>query len=194
MLLMLDNYDSFTYNLVDYLISLGTKVEVVRNDEKSIEELKQTAWKGIVLSPGPGIPAESGVLMQVIDAFAGETPILGICLGHQAIGEYYGAKLYGTRFPMHGKTSDLEHNRHPMFQHCPDRFQVCRYHSLAINAEGIDELEETAWCQDPVNGRVCMALAHKSLPLWSVQYHPEAILTEYGKTLLNNWLNVFNLR
>lgn len=191
---MLDNYDSFTYNLVDYLLSLGAAITVVRNDEKSIAELQSMEWKGIVLSPGPGTPSESGILMEVIEAYAGKIPVLGICLGHQAIGQYYGAELYRTSFPMHGKISTLVHSDHPMFRDCPEQFEVCRYHSLAIKAENLKDLEETAWCNDPVNGRVCMALAHKKLPLWSVQYHPEAILTEYGKTLLNNWLNVFNLR
>jgi anthranilate synthase/aminodeoxychorismate synthase-like glutamine amidotransferase len=191
---MLDNYDSFTYNLVDYLQSLGAEIQVIRNDELSLSELSKTPWKGIVLSPGPGKPAESGILMEVIAHYSGKIPILGICLGHQAIGQYYGAQLYPSIFPMHGKVSQIQHKGHPMFSHCPKQFSVCRYHSLAIGSLENTELEETAWCIDPLNGRVCMALVHKSLPLWSVQYHPEAILTEHGKTLLNNWLNVFNLR
>lgn len=191
---MLDNYDSFTWNLVDYLRRLGVEVNVIRNDELTLEELTQFKWKGIVLSPGPREPQQSGILMDVIAHYHQQLPILGICLGHQAIGSYFGWELFQLNEPFHGKTSLLQHIPHPMYSHCPDQFSVCRYHSLALKEFEGCGLISTAWTDDQKNGRVCMSFVHESYPLWGVQYHPEAILSEWGLQLLENWLNVFNLR
>jgi anthranilate synthase/aminodeoxychorismate synthase-like glutamine amidotransferase len=190
---MLDNYDSFTWNLVDYLEQLNTRVQVVRNDEVSVLELQRHPWDGIVISPGPRKPEESGILMEVIEHFHEKIPMLGICLGHQALGSYFGWKLYQMTEPVHGKTSTLVHENHPMFQSCPEEFEVCRYHSLALKEIKNQSLLSTSWACDDKNGRVCMSLCHKQLPLWGIQYHPEAILTENGLQVLKNWINFNDL-
>jgi anthranilate synthase/aminodeoxychorismate synthase-like glutamine amidotransferase len=181
--MLLDNYDSFTYNLKDYLEQLGAQVMVVRNDEKTMEELHNLRMKGIVISPGPGKPHHCGILMELIAYYHQQIPILGICLGHQAIGEYFGAKLGKANEPVHGKKSEVIVSGHPMFYNIPTTFNVCRYHSMILEEPITEPLEVTAKTAD---GTI-MAIAHRTLPVWGVQYHPEAILTENGHQLLLNW-------
>ncbi len=183
-ILLYDNYDSFTYNLLDYLGQCGARCTVIRNDEKTTEEILEMQADGIVLSPGPGRPSASGGLMDLLQYIPEHLPVLGICLGHQALGEHYGAKLVKAARPMHGKTSAVLHTGHAMYEQIPTRFEVMRYHSLALE-ELPAELEATAVSDDGT----LMSLAHKKLPRWGVQYHPESILSEYGLTLIHNWLN-----
>jgi anthranilate synthase component 2 len=189
MLLLLDNYDSFTYNLKDYLEQLGAHVLVVRNDERTIAELNKLPIQGIVISPGPGKPEHSGVLMELISYYHTRIPMLGICLGHQAIGQFFGAKLDKAKEPVHGKTSKIIVSDHPMFHNMPTTFKVCRYHSLLLKTPLPEPLDVTAHTED---GTI-MAMAHKTLPIWGVQYHPEAILTENGLQLLRNWFSLIGL-
>ncbi len=197
MLLIFDNYDSFTYNLCDYFKQLGQELLVIRNDEKTLDEIEELGFSGIVLSPGPGIPQNSGLMMALIDRWHNRVPILGICLGHQAIGTYFGIELIKAPYPMHGKVSTITTIHHPMWNDLPDKFNVCRYHSLVldfkINLEGTDQgglLISTATSQDD---GLNMAIAHKHLPIWGIQFHPEAILTQCGIEILNNWLKAFIL-
>lgn len=191
MILLIDNYDSFTFNLKDYLERLGQEVHVVRNNEEFLLKDDLSEVKGVVLSPGPGIPSESGYLMDFISKNWQNMPILGICLGHQALGIHFGGKLMRAPYPMHGKISVSEHSEHLMFDQIPHRFEVCRYHSLVIDPdEQMDDIEVTAQSDD----HCIMALAHRKKPIWGVQYHPEAILTEYGMQLIDNWLKVVNLQ
>lgn len=189
MVLLLDNYDSFTFNLSDYLKSLGAEVTVVRNDAMNAEQLGQLNPEGLVISPGPGRPENSGNLMEVLGYFAGKIPVLGICLGHQAIGMYYGGKLVKTA-PQHGKVSEIKTLPHPMWRHIEPIHQVCRYHSLCLAEPLPKTLQVTARSKDGV----VMAMTHKDLDIWGIQYHPEAILTENGHTLLRNWLNLVYLQ
>ncbi len=185
-ILIVDNYDSFTYNLFDYFLQLGTDCIVIRNDECSLDEFLDLSFDGLVLSPGPKRPADAGYLMSLIHHFHDKKPILGICLGHQGIGEYFGAKLTKTILPVHGKTSQIRHNGHPLFQNTPDQFSVMRYHSLGLeqlNGTMLDILAQTK------QGEV-MAIGHKFLPIHGMQFHPESILTEYGLVLLDNWLEM----
>ncbi|NUM32231.1 MAG: aminodeoxychorismate/anthranilate synthase component II [Bacteroidetes bacterium] len=190
MLLLIDNYDSFTYNLSDYFYQLEQEQLIIRNDEKDAEELSAFNFSGIVLSPGPGTPQNSGNLMKIIEYWHEKVPILGICLGHQALGCYFGAKLIKTHFPMHGKISETELKKHPMWNDIPNKINVCRYHSLAIDISKCNNITQTAVCS---NDNINMAFAHKYLPIWGIQFHPEAILTEYGLQILKNWLNAFIL-
>ena len=184
-LLMIDNYDSFTYNLVQYFGELGAEVEVWRNDEITIEQIAQRAPDRLVLSPGPCSPAEAGISIESVKAFAGKLPILGVCLGHQSIGAAFGGKIIRSRQLMHGKTSVIHTNRRGVFADLPAEFTVNRYHSLSIEKESCpDCLEVTAWTDD---GEI-MGLRHKSLPIEGVQFHPESILTEHGHALLENFL------
>lgn len=183
--LLLDNYDSFTYNLYDYLLQTGLKCSVVRNDAFSLEELEDIDFQAIVLSPGPKRPADAGLLMPVIAAYFDRVPILGICLGHQAIGEFFGAQLQRAAVPMHGKTTSIIHTNHWLFEDVPSPFQVMRYHSLLLKSLEHTELE----CLATSPSGEIMALAHRTLPLLGVQFHPESILTEHGLKLIQNWAN-----
>ncbi len=184
-LLLLDNYDSFTYNLYDYLCQLGMSCTVIRNDQISILELKQSHFDGIVLSPGPKRPQDAGNLMAVLDYFYLKMPILGICLGMQAIGEYFGAKLVHATVPIHGKTSLLEHKNRGLFEGIQNPTRVMRYHSLVL--EDLPAcLELMAWTEE----RELMAIQHRSLPIWGVQFHPESILTTDGLAILDNWVTI----
>ena len=185
MILLIDNYDSFTYNLYQYLCELGAEVKVVRNDESTVEELEGMAPEKIVVSPGPCTPNEAGVSVDVIKHFGEKLPVLGVCLGHQCIGQAYGARVAGAGEIMHGKTSMISHDGKGVFEGLPDPFEAIRYHSLAVMQEGIpDELEVTAWS----DSGVIMGLRHKSLPVEGVQFHPESIMTRTGHDLLRNFL------
>ena len=185
MLLMIDNYDSFTYNLVQYLGELGEDVKVIRNDEMSAAEIEALAPGRIVLSPGPCTPNEAGVSLELIARFAGRVPILGVCLGHQAIGQAYGGKVVHARTLMHGKVSEIHHRGQGVFAGLPSPYRATRYHSLAIErASCPDALEVTAWTED---GEI-MGVRHRSLEVEGVQFHPESILTEHGHALLKNFL------
>lgn len=183
-LLLLDNYDSFTYNLKDYFEQLGCECVVVRNDETDISGLSGINFDGIVISPGPGRPFDAGILNKVIQEYHASVPILGICLGHQAIAEFFGAKLIKASYPMHGKVSQVLHAGDSLFAGLPVPMQVCRYHSLIVEWEGSAEITAIAHTQQ---GEV-MALKHNTLPIYGVQFHPEAILTQSGMELLKNWL------
>ena len=185
MLLMIDNYDSFTYNLVQYLGELGEDVRVFRNDEISLADVETLAPQRIVLSPGPCTPNEAGVTLELIGKLAGRMPILGVCLGHQAIGQAFGGKVVRAKRVMHGKTSQIEHSGQGVFRDLPAGFVATRYHSLVIERESIpDCLEITAQSED---GEI-MGVRHREYRVEGVQFHPEAILTEHGHQLLKNFL------
>ena len=185
MLIMIDNYDSFTYNLVQYFGELGQEVQVFRNDEISLEQISTLKPDHLVISPGPCTPNEAGVSMSVIKQFAGQIPILGVCLGHQSIGQAFGGKIVHAKQLMHGKTSEIHHKQIGVFAGLPDPFTATRYHSLVIERESLPEcLEITAWTDD---GEI-MGVRHKSLAVEGVQFHPESILTEHGHALLENFL------
>ncbi|MFO6420226.1 aminodeoxychorismate/anthranilate synthase component II [Hylemonella sp. W303a] len=184
-LLIIDNYDSFTYNLVQYFGELGAEVEVFRNDEITVEGLAQRQPDRLVVSPGPCSPAEAGISIAAIQHFAGKLPILGVCLGHQSIGAAFGGKVVRARELMHGKTSEITTTRHGVFAGLPEKFTVNRYHSLAVErASCPPDLEVTAWTDD---GEI-MGLRHKTLAVEGVQFHPESILTEHGHAMLKNFL------
>ena len=185
MLLMIDNYDSFTYNLVQYLGELGADVRVYRNDQVTVEEMERLAPSHIVISPGPCTPNEAGVSVETIRRLGGKIPILGVCLGHQSIGQAYGGRIVHAREIMHGKTSMIQHTGQGVFKSLPSPFQATRYHSLVIERDGLpDCLEITAWTED---GEI-MGVRHKTLPVEGVQFHPESILTQHGHELLANFL------
>jgi anthranilate synthase component 2 len=185
MLLMIDNYDSFTYNLVQYFGELGEDVRVARNDEITLDEIARLAPARICISPGPCTPNEAGVSLGVIERFASTTPILGVCLGHQSIGQAFGGKVVRARVLMHGKTSTIEHVSDGVFKGLPATFTAARYHSLAVERESLPAcLEVTAWTAD---GEI-MGLRHRSLPVEGVQFHPESIATEHGHAMLKNFL------
>ena len=187
MLLMIDNYDSFTYNLVQYFGQLGEHVAVYRNDRISLEEIERLAPERIVISPGPCTPSEAGISVPAVKRFAGKIPILGVCLGHQSIGEAFGGIVVRSAHLMHGKTSPIRHNGKGLFRGLPDPFQATRYHSLVVERSTFpDCLEITAWVEE---GEV-MGLQHKELPIWGVQFHPESILTERGMDILRNFLEM----
>ncbi|MCL4801825.1 MAG: aminodeoxychorismate/anthranilate synthase component II [Burkholderiales bacterium] len=186
MLLMIDNYDSFTYNLVQYLGELGEDVEVVRNDAVTLDEIEAMRPARIVISPGPGTPGEAGVSVPLVQAFAGRVPILGVCLGHQAIGQAFGGRIVHARHLMHGKTSPVHHRGEGVFRGLPEGFSATRYHSLAIDRASLpDCLEITAETED---GEI-MGVRHRTLAVEGVQFHPESVLTEHGHDLLNNFLH-----
>ena len=190
MLIMIDNYDSFTYNLVQYLGELGADVRVFRNDEVTLDELKALKPEHIMISPGPCTPDEAGISMDVIRAFAGEVPILGVCLGHQSIGQVYGGKIVHAREIMHGKTSLVHHTGKYVFKGLSNPYTATRYHSLVIDKETLpDCLEITAWTENE-KGEMdeIMGVRHKQLAVEGVQFHPESILTEHGHDLLKNFL------
>jgi anthranilate synthase component 2 len=184
-LLMIDNYDSFTYNIVQYFGELGAEVEVFRNDEISVADIAARAPDLLVVSPGPCSPAEAGISVAAIQHFAGKLPILGVCLGHQAIGAAFGGKIIRAQQLMHGKTSVITTTRQGVFADLPEQFTVNRYHSLAIEKSSCPEvLAVTAWTDD---GEI-MGVRHKELPIQGVQFHPESILTEHGHAMLKNFL------
>ncbi|NJM13140.1 MAG: aminodeoxychorismate/anthranilate synthase component II [Synechococcaceae cyanobacterium SM1_2_3] len=190
MLLMIDNYDSFTYNLVQYLGELGEDVQVFRNDKITPAEIAELRPQRIVLSPGPCTPNEAGVSLAAIERFAGEIPIFGVCLGHQSIGQAFGGHIVRAGQVMHGKTSEVYHNGQGVFADLPNPFTVVRYHSLVIDQATMpDCLEITAWTQTQ-DGEMdeIMGVRHKTLPVEGVQFHPESILTEHGHALLRNFL------
>jgi anthranilate synthase/aminodeoxychorismate synthase-like glutamine amidotransferase len=195
MLLVIDNYDSFTYNLVQYAGELGTDPVVYRNDAISPEEALALEPDAIVISPGPCTPTEAGISVPLIRAAAGHVPVLGVCLGHQAIGEAFGGRVVRADRLMHGKTTLIAHTAHPLFEGIPSPVQVMRYHSLVVSPESLPrELEITAWSSDREPGTEIMALCHRRLPIYGVQFHPESVATKEGKRLLANFLSLARVR
>ena len=187
MLLMIDNYDSFTFNLVQYFGELGEQVVVKRNDEISVAEIEKLVPQRIVISPGPCAPLQAGISVATVEKFAGKIPILGVCLGHQCIGQAFGGRIIHAQTLMHGKTSQMTHTGAGVFAGLPSPYRITRYHSLAIErASKPDCLDVTAWTDD---GEI-MGVRHKTLPIEGVQFHPESIMTEHGHALLKNFLNV----
>lgn len=184
-LVLLDNYDSFTYNLYDYLLQLGASCVVLRNDTASLAEIESIRPEGIVLSPGPCRPEDAGILMPVIAHFFARVPILGVCLGHQGLGTFFGARLVHAAKPMHGKTSPIRRVDDVLFEGLPETFAVMRYHSLVLEGLEGTPLLPLAYSED--SGEL-MAMRHRELPLWGVQFHPESILTPLGISILSNWL------
>jgi len=187
MIVVIDNYDSFTYNLVQYLGELGAELRVFRNDKVTVREIEELKPRAIVISPGPCTPKEAGISKDVIRDFSGKVPVLGVCLGHQCLGEVFGGKVVRARRLMHGKTSMIYHDKSGIFRDIPTPFEATRYHSLIVSRSGLPEvLRITARTdQDEI-----MALAHREHMTWGVQFHPESILTVEGKRLLKNFLDV----
>lgn len=188
--LMIDNYDSFTYNLVQYLGELGAEVEVVRNDQVEIDFILKNNASHIVISPGPCTPNEAGISMAAIEAVAGTRPILGVCLGHQSIGQVFGGNIVHAGKIMHGKTSMVKHNAQGVFRNLKSPFEATRYHSLVIDKDSLPAcLEVTAWTEN-ADGSIdeIMGVRHRNMPIEGVQFHPESIMSEYGHALLNNFL------
>ena len=195
MILMIDNYDSFTYNLVQYLGELGEDVRVVRNDELSVEQIRKLNPARVVISPGPGTPDQAGVSLDLIAKLGGQIPILGVCLGHQSIGQVFGGRVIRAERIMHGKTSPIHHAGKGVFAGLPNPFEATRYHSLIVEKSTLPrELEITAWTQD-ARGEIdeIMGLRHRTLNIEGVQFHPESILTQHGHDLLRNFLHVQRL-
>jgi anthranilate synthase component 2 len=187
MLLMIDNYDSFTYNLVQYFGQLGENVVVYRNDQITVEEMERLSPKRIVISPGPCSPNEAGISVPAIRHFAGKIPLLGVCLGHQAIGAAFGGNVVRSSYLMHGKTSPIYHDGQGLFKGLPNPFEATRYHSLIVERSSLPAcLEVTAW----VENQEIMGLVHRELAIWGVQFHPESILTVGGMDLLRNFLEM----
>jgi anthranilate synthase component 2 len=194
MLLMIDNYDSFTYNLVQYFGELGEEILVYRNDKISIQEIEDLAPERIVVSPGPCTPNEAGISLELIEHFKGKLPLLGVCLGHQSIGQAFGGRIVHAKEIMHGKTSEIYHNNNDVFAGLDNPFTATRYHSLVIEQETLpDCFEVTAWTQTE-DGEVdeIMGVRHKEYAISGVQFHPESILTSYGHELLKNFLEIKN--
>lgn len=186
MILVIDNYDSFTYNLVQYLLELNQKVEVFRNDKLTVSKIKRMRPGKIVISPGPCTPKEAGISNDVIRNFAGLTPILGVCLGHQCIGDVFGGNIIRAKRIMHGKVSEIFHNQKGIFRNVPSPFPATRYHSLLIESKTFPkDLEITAWTKE----KEIMGVRHRKFPLFGVQFHPESILTTQGKKILSNFLH-----
>jgi len=186
-LLMIDNYDSFTYNLVQYLGELGAQLKVVRNDEMAVADIQKAKVDAIVISPGPGRPHAAGITPDVVRQYSGHIPILGVCLGHQAIGEVFGGRIVRAGKLMHGKTSMITHSGHSLFARIDSPFEATRYHSLVVDKTCVpDVLTVTAWSDD----EEIMGLCHRNHPTYGVQFHPESILTESGKTMLANFLEL----
>ncbi|HXU35511.1 MAG TPA: aminodeoxychorismate/anthranilate synthase component II [Blastocatellia bacterium] len=187
MILVIDNYDSFTYNLVQYLGELGADPKVYRNDAITVDQIRELKPERIVISPGPGVPADAGISIAVVRAFAEEIPILGVCLGNQAIGEAFGGRVIRAERLMHGKTSEICHDSVTIFRGLPYRFKATRYHSLIVEKEGLpDILEVSATTPDGL----IMGLRHREYPVEGVQFHPESVMTEHGKKLLQNFLKL----
>ncbi len=191
MLLVIDNYDSFTYNLVQYLGELGQDVSVTRNDALTVEQIRNMAPERIVISPGPGTPDQAGISLVLIDKLGGQIPILGVCLGHQSIGQAFGGKVVRAGQIMHGKTSLIHHTGKGVFAGLPSPFEATRYHSLVVDKSTLPQcLEVTAWTQNADGGiEEIMGLRHKNLAIEGVQFHPESILTQHGRELLKNFLD-----
>ena len=191
MVFVLDNYDSFTYNLVQYLGELGAKVEVRRNDQVRVAEVEQLAPERILISPGPCTPSEAGISVELIRHFAGKVPILGVCLGHQAMGEAFGGKVVRAKNLMHGKTSPVEHDGKTIFRGLTSPMTATRYHSLIVSDRDLpSELEVSAHTLERDGTRVIMGLRHRKFPLEGVQFHPESVLTDQGKKLVENFLAI----
>ena len=199
MLLLIDNYDSFTHNLARYFVELGQEVQVVRNDKISCAEIAKLAPEYLVFSPGPCTPQDAGITLNAIQHFSGKTPILGVCLGHQAIGQAFGAKLIQAKQIIHGKTKQVYHKQSKLFKNIKSPFIATRYHSLLLQRESIpDDFNVTAWCggewfndecpESSSNILEVMAIEHKYWPIFGVQFHPESLLTDYGHMVLNNFL------
>ena len=191
MLLVLDNYDSFTYNLVQYAGELGADPVVFRNDALTVAEVLALEPAGIVISPGPCTPHEAGISVPLVRAAAGRVPLLGVCLGHQAIGEAFGGRVVRADRLIHGKTTLAVHTGHSLFEGIPSPVEVMRYHSLVVSPQGLpEELEIIAWSSDRPRGQEIMALAHRGLSVYGVQFHPESVATLQGKRLLSNFLSL----
>jgi anthranilate synthase/aminodeoxychorismate synthase-like glutamine amidotransferase len=189
MILVLDNYDSFTYNLVQYFGELGTDPVVKRNDQVTVEEVEALHPAAVVISPGPGVPSAAGISVPLIRALTGKVPILGVCLGHQALGEAFGGHVVRADRIMHGKTSPIEHTGSGLFAGLPSPFPAMRYHSLVVEPSTLPrELEITAWSADRPAGNEIMGLEHREDPVFGVQFHPESVGTEVGRTLLSNFV------
>ena len=187
LLLMIDNYDSFVYNLVRYFDEIEEKTEVVRNDKIKINDIDIKKYSGIVISPGPKSPLEAGLSLDIIDKFKGKIPILGVCLGHQCIGHYFGGRIVKGERPFHGKVSEVVHNNEGLFKNIKNPLNVTRYHSLVIDKETFPEdLEITCETRD----NVIMGIRHKNLPVYGVQFHPEAVMTECGHQILQNFIRI----
>ena len=186
MVFLLDNYDSFTYNLAQYLGELGERLEVRRNDQVTVEEVERMRPERIVISPGPGVPADAGITIELIRRFAGRVPILGVCLGHQGIGEAFGGRVVSAPTLMHGKTSEIIHDGKTIFRSLPQRFQATRYHSLVVSPKHFPKKELEISARTPEG--VIMGLRHRRYRIEGVQFHPESILTAEGKRLLRNFL------
>jgi anthranilate synthase/aminodeoxychorismate synthase-like glutamine amidotransferase len=191
MIFVLDNYDSFTYNLVQYLGELGEEVVVRRNDQITVNEIEDLKPDRIVISPGPCTPQDAGISIALIRYFAGRMPLLGVCLGHQAIGEAFGGKVVRAGTLMHGKTSSIEHDGKSIFDGIPSPMTATRYHSLIVQEKGLpEELEISATCHDRNGQRVIMGLRHRKFAVEGVQFHPESVLTEYGKRIVRNFVGL----
>jgi len=187
MILVLDNYDSFTYNLVQYLGELGVEPNVHRNDALTIDEIRRLRPEKVLISPGPGVPGDAGISVELIRSFAGDIPILGVCLGHQAIGEAFGGRVVRAPYLMHGKISEICHDSATIFRGIPYRFKATRYHSLIVEKESMpDDLEVSATTPDGL----VMGVRHRKFPVEGVQFHPESVMTEHGKKLLENFLKL----
>jgi anthranilate synthase/aminodeoxychorismate synthase-like glutamine amidotransferase len=188
---VLDNYDSFTYNLVQYLGEMGAKIEVRRNDDVTIAEIEEMRPDRILISPGPCTPQEAGISVELIRYFAGKVPLLGVCLGHQAIGAAFGGEVVRAKNLMHGKTSEVEHDGKTIFQGLAAPMTATRYHSLIVSEKNLPaDLEVSAWTSDKDGTRVIMGLRHKKFPIEGVQFHPESVLTDEGKKLVQNFLKI----
>jgi anthranilate synthase/aminodeoxychorismate synthase-like glutamine amidotransferase len=191
MVFVLDNYDSFTYNLVQYLGELGAEVEVRRNDQVTVAAVEAMRPERIVVSPGPCTPREAGISIELIRHFAGKVPLLGVCLGHQAIGEAFGGKVVRARNLMHGKTSEVQHDGKTIFAGLPSPMTATRYHSLIVREEDLPkDLEVSAWTREKDGSRTVMGLRHRQFPVEGVQFHPESVLTREGKKLVENFLDL----
>ncbi len=192
MLLVIDNYDSFTFNLVQYLGELGAEPVVVRNDEHTVEELEALGPSRVVVSPGPCAPADAGVSIEAFQRLGGQgIPMLGVCLGHQSLGEAFGGRTIRARRLMHGKTGEVRHTGAGLFTGIPSPFVVTRYHSLVTDDASLpDALEPIAWSTDSADEGEVQAMRHRELPLWGVQFHPESLFSEHGKRLLENFLGL----
>jgi anthranilate synthase/aminodeoxychorismate synthase-like glutamine amidotransferase len=189
MVFVLDNYDSFTYNLVQYVGELGCDVEVRRNDRVTISEIEAMQPERIIISPGPCTPREAGISLELVRHFAGKIPVLGVCLGHQAIGEAFGGHVVRNSHIMHGKTSQVVHDNKTVFQGLPTPMTATRYHSLIVEETNLpEELEVSAWTTEKDGRRTIMGLRHKKFPVEGVQFHPESVLTDAGKRLIGNFL------